>query len=344
MKYDFLNKDRHKFTSVKRIAVPRILRHIAVFIVFMIVSSFVFLTFVPWIQTASGSGSITTLNPHDRTQNITALVSGRINKWHVREGDNVKKGDPILEIIDNDENLLERITIERNAYRSNLKAAQIAEDTAKLNYDRQKRLFAQGLASKLSVEKAKINYKKLISEKQKSLAKFKQAESKLSRQKTQLITAPRDGRIIRIIAGNLATAIKQGDNIAVLVPEDMEKVVEIYVNGLDAALVRAGQKVRLQFEGWPVIQFSGWPSLAIGTFGGVVYSIDPTISDNGRFRVLVKPDTEQRQWPGKRFLHYGSRAKGWIILGEVPVGYELWRQLNSFPPEYPHDDFLQDNK
>ena len=344
MKYDFLNSEKRKFTSIRRITVPRIFRHIAFFIIFFIIASFVFLTFVPWIQTAGGSGTITTLNPHDRTQNITALVSGRIKEWYVREGDSVKAGDPILEIIDNDENLLERITIERDAYRNNLTAAQIAEETAKLNYDRQKRLFAQGLASKLSIEKAKINYKKLISEKQKALAQFKQTESKLSRQKTQRITAPIDGRIIRITAGNLATSIKQGDNIAVLVPDDMEKVAEIYVNGVDAALVREGQKVRLQFEGWPVIQFSGWPSLAIGTFGGVVASIDPTVSDSGKFRVLVKPDPEQRDWPDSRFLRYGWRANGWVLMGEVPVGYELWRQLNAFPPEYPHDDMPKEEK
>ena len=344
MKYDFLNSEKRKFTSVKRIKVPKILRHFASFIVIMMVSALIFLTFAPWIQTAGGTGKITTLNPHDRTQNITALVSGRIKEWYVHEGDNVKAGDPILEIIDNDENLLERITIERDAYRNNLTAAQIAEETAKLNYDRQKRLFAQGLASKLSIEKAKINYKKLISEKQKALAQFKQTESKLSRQKTQRITAPIDGRIIRITAGNLATSIKQGDTIAVLVPDNMENVAEIYVHGIDAALVRPDQKVRMQFEGWPIIQFSGWPSLAIGTFGGIVHAIDPTVSDNGMFRVLVKPDPEQRDWPDDRFLRYGSRVNGWVLMGEVPVGYELWRQLNAFPPEYPHDDIHKHEK
>ena len=344
MKYDFMNAEKRKFTSVKRIKIPKILRHIAFFILFMIFAAFVFLTFVPWIQTAGGTGTITTLNPHDRTQNITALVSGRIKQWYVHEGDNVKAGDPLLEIIDNDENLLERITIERDAYRNNLNAAQIAEETAKLNYDRQKRLFAQGLASKLSTEKAKIDYKKLISEKQKALAKFKQTESKLSRQKTQRITAPLDGRIIRITAGNLATSIKQGDIIAVLVPDNMEKIAELFVHGIDAALVRKGQKVCLQFEGWPVIQFSGWPSLAIGTFGGVVHGVDPTVSDNGMFRVLVEPDPKQRDWPNDHFLHYGSRANGWVLMGEVPVGYELWRQLNAFPPEYPHDDMYKKEK
>ena len=26
------------------------------------------------------------------------------------------------------------------------------------------------------------------------------------------------------------------------------------------------------------------------------------------------------------------RANGWVMLNQVPLGYEIWRQLNGFPP------------
>jgi hypothetical protein len=30
----------------------------------------------------------------------------------------------------------------------------------------------------------------------------------------------------------------------------------------------------------------------------------------------------------------GSGARGVALLNSVPVWYELWRQLNGFPPDY----------
>ena len=90
--------------------------------------------------------------------------------------------------------------------------------------------------------------------------------------------------------------------------------------------------MRLQFEGWPALQFSGWPSIAVGTFGGRVPLVDPTDNGKGKFRVLVEPDPDEQQWPSHRFLRQGVRANGWVLLNVVPIGYELWRQFNGFPP------------
>ncbi|MEO7978745.1 biotin/lipoyl-binding protein [Flavobacterium sp.] len=52
--------------------------------------------FLPWTQNISGSGSVTTLKPNQRPQSIQSVISGRIEKWYVQEGDFVKKGDTIL--------------------------------------------------------------------------------------------------------------------------------------------------------------------------------------------------------------------------------------------------------
>jgi hypothetical protein len=95
--------------------------------------------------------------------------------------------------------------------------------------------------------------------------------------------------------------------------------------------------VRIQFEGWPVIQVSGWPSVAIGTFSGHVIAIDPSAQASGRFRVLVEEDEEtgRAPWPDRRFVRFGSKARAWVLLETVPVGYEIWRQLNNFPPNFP---------
>ncbi|WP_264512463.1 HlyD family secretion protein [Flavobacterium sp. N1719] len=52
--------------------------------------------FLPWTQNISGSGAVTTLKPDQRPQTVHNAIAGRIEKWYVKEGDYVKKGDTIL--------------------------------------------------------------------------------------------------------------------------------------------------------------------------------------------------------------------------------------------------------
>jgi hypothetical protein len=60
--------------------------------------------------------------------------------------------------------------------------------------------------------------------------------------------------------------------------------------------------------------------------------VDPTDNGQGRFRVLVLPDAADVAWPSARFLRQGVRANGWLLLDQVPLWYEAWRQINGFPP------------
>ena len=76
----------------------------------------------------------------------------------------------------------------------------------------------------------------------------------------------------------------------------------------------------------------GWPSVAVGTFGGRVYLVDPTGNAKGEFRILVEPDPDAPTWPGEEYLRQNVRAQGWVLLNRVSVGWEVWRQLNGFPP------------
>ena len=104
------------------------------------------------------------------------------------------------------------------------------------------------------------------------------------------------------------------------------------MDGNDVPLISEGRPVRLQFEGWPALQFAGWPSIAVGTFGGRVQLVDSTDNGAGKFRVLIKPDPHDEPWPTKTYLRQGVRANGWVLLNQVPLGFELWRQFNGFPP------------
>jgi multidrug efflux pump subunit AcrA (membrane-fusion protein) len=290
-----------------------------------------FLIFTPWVQTAAGDGVVTTFHPSDRPQSISAPVKGRIKKWHVHEGSAVKKGDLLLEIVDNDPNYLERLELELNAAQQKADVARIAAQTAKIDYIRRQAMFKQGLNSRHDLEKSHINYNEYLSKQAAAIAELAKVQTNRSRQDTQIVKAPADGTIVQIRSGDAATFIKEGDIVANFIPSGTMPAVELFVRGLDAPLIQPGAKVRLQFEGWPAVQFSGWPSVSVGSFGGVVKTIDPSASSNGKFRILIIQDPKEK-WPNQNFLRFGTRARGWILLNTVNVGYEWWRQLNSFPP------------
>lgn len=156
-------------------------------------------------------------------------------------------------------------------------------------------------------------------------------ESKIRGQSTQEVRAPRDGIIKRLLVNEGVQQLKDTDPIAILTPQSPHLAVELYLDGNDTPLVHVGDPVRLQFEGWPAVQFAGWPSVAVGTFGGKVALIDPAVTGTGKFRTLIVP-AEDEDWPSNRYLRQGVQARGWVLLREVPLGYEVWRRLNAFPP------------
>lgn len=159
------------------------------------------------------------------------------------------------------------------------------------------------------------------------------------------VPSPSRGRIQAIRGQAGTTSVKEGDKLFEVVPETDDLAVELTIRGVDAPLIHVGDPVRLQFEGWPAIQFVGWPSVAVGTFPGEVIAVNPTDSGKGIFKIVVGP-VQNRQdaatstgvanmtdlkWPDSRYLRQGVRANGWVILKTVPLGYEIWRQLNGFP-------------
>jgi membrane fusion protein, adhesin transport system len=157
---------------------------------------------------------------------------------------------------------------------------------------------------------------------------------RINRQLLQQVLAPADGTVFRLLVQPNAAILKSGEAIAEFVPDigDGNLMAEIYVDGNDMPLIQKGRKVRLQFEGWNAVPFVGWPSVAIGTFGGEVYLVDPTSRGDGKFRVMVVPDAKDKPWPTKTFLRQGVRANGWVLLDQVSLGFEIWRRLNGFPP------------
>jgi multidrug efflux pump subunit AcrA (membrane-fusion protein) len=394
---------------------------------------FVIILFLPWTQNVSGKGFLTTLTPDQRPQTIQSPIPGRIEKWFVREGDFVEKGDTILHIseIKNeyfDPNLVQRTGQQIKAkemsvtsYQEKVKAldAQIAAltteralkleqarnkllqaklkvesdsidfEAAKTNiliaqrqFDRTTQLESEGLKAVTDVEEKRLKLQetqaKIISQENKLLAsknevlnaqveitrveaeyadKISKARSeKFTAQSNQFdseaqvtkleneftnysirndlyyIRAPQTGFINKAIQGGIGETFKEGDRLVGIMPAKYDMAVETFVEPIDLPLIHLGEKVRIQFDGWPVIIFSGWPNVSYGTYGGVVVAIETFISDNGKYRILLAPDPEDHPWP--KDLRVGSGANTIALLEDVPIWFELWRQLNGFPPNY----------
>ena len=383
-----------------------------------------FLGFTPWQQNVRGLGRVVAYTPADRQQLISAQVEGRISRWLVREGSQVKQGDVLAELLDNDPLLLQRLENEqkaalakqaatdnrvntfreqllmaerarpqalsaaqsrvdianerRKAAEQSVQAAQAARQTASLNLARQQQLRAKGLASQrtlelsqlemaqrtaevertqatliaaksevdaltsdwqklgadtvAAIEKARADLNKAIEDQNSVRADVLKLQTRLARQQTQTVTAPRDGIILRLLANPNAEMVKPGQALAIFIPNTEERAVELWVDGNDLPLIVTDSRVRLQFEGYPAIQFGGWPEFSVGSFGGKVALIDATDDGKGHFRLLVRPDPKDITWPSTRFLRQGVRVNGWVLLGRVTLGYELWRIFNGFPP------------
>lgn len=228
-----------------------------------------------------------------------------------------------------------------------LELAELAEQTARTELERAQASWRAAKAevkaltadqsriassNKAGIESTRSSLEKLRADRAKADAEMAKVEVRLARQEQMRVLAPRDGTILRVVANQGTEMVKAGDPLVVLVPEAGSRAVELYVDGNDAPLVGEGRAVRVQFEGWPAVQFVGWPSVAVGTFPGKVAFVDAHDDGKGRFRVVVVPDPEGQSWPDGNYLRQGVRANGWVLLNQVRLGFELWRQFNGFPP------------
>ncbi|TDQ29144.1 HlyD family secretion protein [Zeaxanthinibacter enoshimensis] len=410
-------------------------RHYAVlnkFIAAFALIAFIVL-FLPWTQNVAGRGYLTTLTPDLRPQTIQSPIPGRIEKWFVREGDYVSKGDTILFISEiyteyQDPKLVERTAQQREAKQRSvgsyqekimaldqqvnallkerelklsqarnyllqsklkvksdsidLEAARTNLTIAERQFNRTQTLQQEGYKAVTDVEEKRLKLQetqaKLISQENKLLSsknevlnaemeiaridaeytdkiskarseKFTaassqfEAEAEVSKLENQesnyrirssqyYITAPNNGYINKAIKSGLGETIQSGEKLVQIMPTGYELAVETYIEPIDIPLIQIGEPVRVQFDGWPSIFFSGWPNASYGTFGGKVVAIETFISENGKFRVLIAPDPEDRPWPEK--VRVGSGAYTIALLEDVPIWYEIWRQLNGFPPNY----------
>ena len=400
------------------------------FLFFILVIIFMF---TPWTQNINSKGYLTTLYPDQRPQTVHTIIAGRLEKWYVKEGDFVNKGDTLVYIsevksdyfdpslvdrtteqvafkknkINSYTNKVEALTRQKDAFASILKLKlqqtknkyrqaklKVKSDSidfvtmdaqlkiAERQFQRTEDLFEKGLKAMKDVEMANVKLQETMGKtiaienklfisknemmnakieianiKNEYLEKVSKVESEMSsafsdqqeasavksklenqlsnyiiRKGFYYITAPNTGYVTKLIRSGIGEILKEGEEILTVMPEKYDLAVEFYVEPMNYPLIKKGEHVRLQFDGWPAVVFGGWPDASFGTFGGKILAIDNFSSSNGMYRVLAIPEPGDKPWP--KGLRVGGGVKTFILLNNVPVWYEIWRNLNGFPPEY----------
>jgi len=262
--------------------------------------------------------------------------------------------------------------------KAKLEAEKFRFENAKNQYERNKKLFEAGnipltkfqdieykyqgaeadyVNAEMEIDRAQAEYLDKINkaesdlnntlseqfETQADLAKLRNELTNMEiRSQQYFILAPQSGNVVKATQAGIGETIKEGDAVCTIMPQSDDVAVEMYVKAMDVPLISKGRKVRIEFDGFPALQFSGWPSVSVGSFGGTVEVIDFVNSKPGEFRILVVPDKDDEKWPKQ--IRNGSGTQGWVMLDSVPVWYEMWRQLNGFPPslyEEPLDEYLE---
>lgn len=393
---------------------------------------FAIMMFLPWTQNIQANGNITTLLPEHRPQTIHSTIAGRVERWYVREGNFVNKGDTIVQLSEVkadyfDPQLVSRMDAQVRAKESAVgsyagKAEALAQQQiamrqeldrkieqirnkitqdqlkiesdsmkvvqadidlqiAKRQFEGVKNLYEKGLKSLTQFEERRMKLQEAEAKLIAAQNQFESARNDLAIHQTELtltrnefagklakteserfgafsdqydalatanklrierdnyelrsqfyyILAPQNGYIVQAITPGIGEIVKEGAPVVSIQPYPFELAVEMYIRPMDVPLIANNDQVRFLFDGWPAFFFSGWPGLSMGTFAGRVVSIDRHISENGLYRVLVKPDREAESWPDA--LQVGGGAKGIALLNRVPLWYEFWRVLNGFPPD-----------
>ncbi|MGZ5282287.1 MAG: HlyD family secretion protein [Bacteroidia bacterium] len=220
------------------------------------------------------------------------------------------------ESLSKESNAMDKLLISNNEVK--VSALQLADEQNAYN---------EKIAKALSDRQSTESY---IAENRGTVAKLQNEQQDAeNRQAFRVIIAPQNGFISRVLRAGIGEIIKENETVITLVPHDPELAAELFVDPTHISLVRNNNNVRLRFDGWPVLQVSGWPEAALGTYGGKVLMIDFVADEYGKYRVLITPDKNDEAWPDA--LRIGTSANGWVLMNEVPIWFELWRQINGFP-------------
>ncbi|HEY9117140.1 MAG TPA: HlyD family efflux transporter periplasmic adaptor subunit, partial [Roseivirga sp.] len=127
---------------------------------------FFILLFFPWQQNIRGKGKVTAFSPGQRPQSVESAIAGRIEAWHIMEGQFVNKGDTILTLSEIKDAYFDPLLLERTQQQIDAKKQSIEAKENKIENLRQQIAALQNLQN----------------------VKYEQAENKLKQAQFKLVS------------------------------------------------------------------------------------------------------------------------------------------------------------
>jgi len=197
----------------------------------------------------------------ERKAAVASKGTGRLVYLAVREGDQVRKGEIIARIEDEDV----RAALEQA--RANLHLYEAEENDARQSLDRQRKLLEQGLTSQAEFDAAEARYKRVIAGIKAARAAVTAAEVALENTR---IRAPFDGTVLtkhadvgEVVAPFAAAASSRG---AVVTIADMKSLeVEVDVSESNIERIAPGQACEIVLDAYPEQRYLGYVSKIVPT-------------------------------------------------------------------------------
>jgi adhesin transport system membrane fusion protein len=115
----------------------------------------IIILFLPWTQNIRSNGQLTTLRPEQRPQTVNTTISGKIEKWFVKDGDLIKKGDTLLYISEIKDDYFDPFLVGRTEKQLKNKELSVVSYSDKIE-SLDARIDALIETGKLKLEQAKI--------------------------------------------------------------------------------------------------------------------------------------------------------------------------------------------
>jgi len=198
------------------------------------------------VESVSGSAKI---QPEVQVK-ISAKVSGQILDLGVKEGDQVKKGQFLVQL----DQAYYRAAVELNE--SNLKYAQAGYEKTKNEYDRSKRLFEDNLISQAELDIAKSTYEQAVAQVQQYEALLKQAKDDLAK---TVIYSPMDGIVSQLNkkVGEMAMGSQFTLDVIMVVADLSKMLAETEIDENDVVSISFADSSRIAIDAFPDTSFHG---------------------------------------------------------------------------------------
>ena len=244
-------------------------------------------------ESVYASGKVKSKNQYD----VYSSVAGIIRKVHVTEGDLVRKGDPLLSLVNEAQQLNQEnagiaarySSVEANAEKlqeaaANINLAREKKQNDSLLLERQKRLWASGIGTRNDLDQRELALQNSTTAYRTANLRYQQLKEQLNFSAKQ---AQKNLQISSTLAGDYVIRAKQNGKVYSIDKEPGEVVIpqmpvavigsadeyllELQVDEYDIAKIKLGQRVLVSMD-----SYKGQ------AFEAVVTKIDPIMNERSR--------------------------------------------------------------